>query len=264
MEIKEGKPKIDKKEISKTENAKLMAEIAELEWPMQNILWQMGSRIENGEYGLILGEDLSGRLPTLLVWRVLENLYKETGFHAPETLFFASQLFGDVAKEEKLVNDFKNFLERSGAKEMAEDKTALIVTDTIKTGEHLKPFTQALKEMNLKFEIAAFNFVPSLLNFPQFGISTTDIERNLNGKIFCGRMSRSDLLLRSKKYLSGFIKSSEPDLFVKPFSDFAKSEVAKKNYSQKKAEARAARRDIKILAKKFAEWYKEEMANQYK
>lgn len=242
-------------------------EIAELEEPMKNILWQMERRIESGEYPVILGVDKSGRLPAILFREVLTIFYKEKGFPPPEIFPFAGYKFKIPAQKEKIIQDFKNHIGKGRAIELLKDKKILVVDDTLLTGEHLRPYMKALKELNINFEIAIIN----LLRSPKFAPPTVvieptkeDFEKDLGGNIFLGKKSISNLLIWENRRLSGFKKSpeEEPELFVKSPSEFVKSEADKQDYLQKKSEAKQARRDVKILAKKLVQWYKEEILNK--
>lgn len=235
-------------------------EIAELEAPMKNLIWQMGNRIENGEYPVIFGVDKSGRLPAILLREVLTIFYKEKGFPPPEIFPFAGYRFKVPAQKEKIIQDFKNHVGKGRVKELIKDKKALVVDDTIFTGEHILPYMKVLKDLNINFEIAIINSFPDLpIYLRPSGLTKEFFEQMFGGKIFFGRISTSDLLIRGKKHLGGWEKSEEPELFVKPFSEFTDSIG---DYKRKKAEAKQARRDIKILAKKIARWYKEEITNK--
>jgi len=66
--------------LSKREQQQLASEL---------ILEQARESIDKGEYNILIGDDASGRVPTLIFRRVLQDVYKEKGYDAPKTLFFA-------------------------------------------------------------------------------------------------------------------------------------------------------------------------------
>ncbi|KKT80934.1 MAG: hypothetical protein A3B99_03500 [Candidatus Yanofskybacteria bacterium RIFCSPHIGHO2_02_FULL_44_12b] len=66
-------PTIEKESSSeKTERKVELKEIAELEEPIKKIIEKILPRIESGDYGLIVGDDSSGRIPA----RILEGFIK--------------------------------------------------------------------------------------------------------------------------------------------------------------------------------------------
>lgn len=223
----------------------------------------MKEHIDKGEYSVILGEDASGRLPALLFQQVLTTLYKEKNLpfkkietlffsgQNPETLFFAGQRIGDPAQREKIVKEFKNFIEMSGAKEKAENKKILVVTEVIETGKNLFPFTDTLRTMKINFDIATIGFLGG-----EFKPHSESIEYFLGGKIFWG-IGDEPKLCHQNYSMGGVKKLNEPALFAKLFPASAKNlEYNSENYPQ--MISNEARRDIKILAQKLVKWYKEE------
>lgn len=54
-------------------------EVAELELPNKIIIEKIQSRIEAGEYGLIIGDDASGRIPTLILGNFIKKISEQKG-----------------------------------------------------------------------------------------------------------------------------------------------------------------------------------------
>jgi len=84
-------------------------EIAELREPIQNLLEQLRDKIDKGEYGVIIGDDASGRIPALILDNVIKSVYQDKGYTKPKTIFFAGSkemmgLGGEgfVKKKEKI------------------------------------------------------------------------------------------------------------------------------------------------------------------
>ena len=127
-------------------------EIEYLEEPIFIILEKLRESIENGDYGTIIGDDASGRIPALIIGKFLNSYNAKHGLGKVETLFLA----GSGSKPKREVahfikgDDIKSYLETRDL-----EKDVLIVTDTISSGNSLKPLTLALKRMGKKYDIAS-------------------------------------------------------------------------------------------------------------
>jgi len=121
-------------EIPKTEEQSEIRhkEIAELEAPIFKIFKEILPTLEKGEYDLIIGIDASGRIPTLIIDKLVNYVYTKNSQEFPKTRFLAG----------------------SGSKEDAEEyiktwdprKKVLIVEDTILTGTSVKFLTEVLNK----------------------------------------------------------------------------------------------------------------------
>lgn len=255
------------KEFKKNENVQeiKMHEIAEMYEPAKRIFSGLRENIETGEYVAILGDDASGRLPALLFHRVLGAIYKEKNFDRPKILFFAGRIIKDPGLEEKIKQDFINFIEKTGVQKLAKDKKVLFVTDTIWSGQTLRLFAEALKKIEINFDIATI------------GIGSTRpgdiIEREKclsGGKIFWGKAGLLPYIY-GRHYLSGVKKPPGYSLFSKPMP-FLKGEKKKKwriwpetkEAVQKREGIKElnqrrfrAREDVEILAQELIKWYRE-------
>ncbi len=68
-------------------------EIAELEKPLGKILGQLRRHIDMNQYKLVLGDDTSGRIPALIMWRVLSALAEQRGQEKPKISFIAGSRY---------------------------------------------------------------------------------------------------------------------------------------------------------------------------
>ncbi|MEW6610397.1 MAG: hypothetical protein AB1352_02075 [Patescibacteria group bacterium] len=66
---------------------------------LRHLLFRLKEPIERGDYQYIIGEDTSARIPTLIVNRVLKQLYQERNHPTPYTLFL--QLITSILLIEK-------------------------------------------------------------------------------------------------------------------------------------------------------------------
>jgi len=235
--------KSGKEELKKTEETPeiKMPEIAELSEPVKKILSGLRENIDKGDYAAIFGDDASGRLPVLLFQRILSAIYKEKNLDRPKILFFAGREIWNPKLKEKISQDFRNFIEKTKVREMAENKKVLLVTDTISSGAHLHPFTEILKKMKINFDIATIGIF--------FRDNQGMLEKYLGGKIFWGMGGAPGIFKRHN--LSGVEKRDDSSIFAKLPTRFkGDKEMAKKRFE--------ARKDVEILAQKLIRWYRKE------
>lgn len=135
----------------------------ELEIPIANLLRKLRPQIEKGEYNLIIGDDASGRIPTLILGEVIKRRYEQNELSAPMVRFIAGSTgLYDTATKEHKVDLVKEYL--SKVKDKMGDSAAkkvLLITDTISEGKSMRVIMQALKENNLRADIVAIGFLGS-------------------------------------------------------------------------------------------------------
>lgn len=222
-----------------------MPEIAELYEPTKIILSGLRENIDKGEYVAILGDDASGRLPALLFHRILGDIYKEKNFDRLKILFFAGREIFDPKLEEKISQDFINFIEKTKVRKMAKNKKVLFITDTICSGEHLHPFAETLKKMGINFDVATIGVISSEM--------AKELEKKLGAKIFWGQEHTPKIYKRTD--LSGVMKRGDYSIFAKLFPPKGQlSPAQEEEMAQKRFQARD---DVKILAQKLIKWYRE-------
>ena len=87
--------------------------VAGLTKPMMNLLAQMKDKIDAGNYGLIVGDDASGRIPTRIFDRILNEVNMEKGHDKIHTRFFAGSgglTHGQMEeKTKKIVEHLKKY-----------------------------------------------------------------------------------------------------------------------------------------------------------
>ncbi len=68
----------------------------------ENLVKQLIPYIRRHEYNLIIGDDVSNRLPTLVLGGLLKEIYQEDKVRPPQILFFAAGITGgDIVKKRK-------------------------------------------------------------------------------------------------------------------------------------------------------------------
>lgn len=163
---------------NKQENNILLKEVAELEEPVKKIIEQIRERIEKGEYGLIIGEDASGRIPTKILGGFISEISKIRGLPTPDIIFIP----GKFNAENDVTEKFEKHISKYNIK--GKERT-LIITEAIQTGGSLKVLCDLLKNLHFEVDIATVG-MESNSSYAQKGIKENLEEFN----IFSGDYTR--------------------------------------------------------------------------
>lgn len=217
-------------------------EIEELRQPVQNLLRQLAPNINTGAYAVILGEDASGRIPTLIFRKVIGEIYQRLGLSQPypETHFFASY----CPPAQEVSSQFKTYLERGNIPQKAQGKRVLIVTEQITSGDHMKPYLQCLRDSKVGIYRDVATTGASRSSYFSKDGKFKDL---LQATIFSGRRS---LLpgIYDNHLLAGVEKNtSPPTLFA---------------HLLPVPERLQARQDVEITAGKLVSWYFQQGLNR--
>ncbi len=221
-------------------------EIEDLREPIKNILDQMRERIDKGEYTHIIGDDASGRIPTLIFGEVLGEIYEKGGYVKPEIKFLAGSGLPPEQRNAKL-RTIMRFLEerilKQNKKELKDIKI-LIVTDTLSSGNTLKLLAEALMDKalrygNVDFDIATIGLHDGIKELVQ------EREKRLgHPTIFFGHSDTPQIYHR--KGLSGVQKDPQ-DLHAMPYHYETKDD---------RAQLKESRKDAHLLSQDLVRWYK--------
>ena len=144
--------------------------------PMSRMTREMKPFIERGEYGMIIGDDASGRIPTLIMSEVINTVYKKSDRPKINTRFLAlypvweyqeawkkltgekrigPEFFGKKTKyaTDKIKHEFTDKID----KEAMAGKRVLVVTELLSSGSALRPLLVTLKESGFEFDIACIS-----------------------------------------------------------------------------------------------------------
>ena len=94
-----------------TEKKDRMYLVEQMNAPIREILKKISPDIEQGNYGLIIGDDASGRLPTLLLSNIIKAAYHERDYPLPGVRFIAGSRNLDGKRKmekKKLLSDYLN------------------------------------------------------------------------------------------------------------------------------------------------------------
>jgi len=139
------------------------AAISELAFPIQRILSQIEPELEEGAYRVIIGDDVSGRIPAIIMNEAVAKIYKAYGHPAPMLRFVAGgRRPGEHGLDSRdRSNDMKERVRGfSGELLQKEDNPrALLVTEAVATGAAMQMVTGALQNERIKTDIAALGFI---------------------------------------------------------------------------------------------------------
>ncbi len=133
--------------------------VFELKEPLERILTQLRKEIEKGSIQLLIGDDTSGRVPTMVLRQVLAKLYESKGMNPPATVFMngpgGGRLQNDQEKKVRvdLIKDFLSRCKKIGRFTLPSGSKAFLVTEVIKSGKSLVPVLEACKELSIPCEV---------------------------------------------------------------------------------------------------------------
>jgi hypothetical protein len=138
-------------EQSSAEGAYETKEVRELVEPLKMLLDdpEIRARIENGEYGAIIGEDASGRIPALIAWRVVNEIYRRSE-KSPVIAYFLHPARGNRTYEKFNYGEILRFL--SDVKDSL-GKRVLYVTEYVQTGQSVLTVYKALRALGLEMDL---------------------------------------------------------------------------------------------------------------
>lgn len=182
--------------------------IAELMLPASAIMRQLAPELINGEYHLIVGDDISGRIPAVILNEAIKKVYKAHGHEAPILRFVAGgrrKRFTESIDEElerkrhmfERVSDMRSELLRSG-----QSARALIVTDTIHQGEAMKLLLEGMRRGGISADIASMGYVGE----KEAGVPLETVEKDLRTRIVVGAAGLPSIYVSDNKYLQGVVK----------------------------------------------------------
>lgn len=241
-----------KKETLEENQQKNLEALNQLEKPIKNILQELRGEIDDGEYETIIGDDASGRIPALILNKVIKQIYSEKDYSAPSSLFISGSHPHNLEvhqkeqkiKTDKIIQHLKNVW-----RDQLPSKKILLVTEVIASGYTLKPICDALKAMGVNFEIATIGFHPVSGTY-KIDEMKEKIESYLGTKITYGMFGTPELY--DRKALSG-VKKNPKEVLAKR-SDIALFGLLK---SEKVKEAKKqARTEVENITKNVIKWYK--------
>lgn len=243
-------------EQAKPENEVKLEEVAELEKPTKVIIEKIKDRIENGEYGLIIGDDASARIPTRILGDFIREISRIRGQHQPNIIFIPGKLkYGESESTEQ--EKFEEHISKFG---MVPDKKILIITDTVFSGESLQKLVHLIKKAGHIPEIAT---IGQEFNGP-FGHPEKMAKENLEGvEIISGEFEGTrewqeevgwahTPKIYDRKYMSGV--SKKPGDF-KSHRLVDEAGTTDLGHQLIQFDIERSRKEAKIMTNKLINWY---------
>ena len=115
----------------------------------------MRKGIKERRWDFIIGDDASGRIPALVIWKTIRKIYEQENKKrksCPLPLIFVAG-GRPTEKRKELIKKRLEKLIKQG--EIRPNQRVLIVTEFIKTGQSLVSLLQALEELGIQYDIAA-------------------------------------------------------------------------------------------------------------
>jgi hypothetical protein len=198
--------------------------IQRLEHEVGRVLDQLKDEIESGAYTAIVGDDASGRIPTLVAAGVIRAVYKERGHNAPLVRFLAGSTGLGRASEEVKEKKRSGLVEQvERIKKDAEGRTnslarrVLFITDTIDTGETMREFVDAFNKAGWNMDIATLGIFP--------GRGETDgLKKQLGAKVVDGG---AEVPYIKGRYGAAGVQKDISGVFAKRNPDFDGTRVAR-------------------------------------
>lgn len=139
------------------EHREIREAVESMHEPIRDLIEQSWEKIQAGSYDLIVGDDISGRLPTLVMSKFINRVNEAQGHDRVPTKFFT----GSTHIRNKIEFDMKKGLIggmlRIGELDMDKTKEALVVTDAISSGSSIEPIAKALKAEGIEVDVSTIS-----------------------------------------------------------------------------------------------------------
>ncbi len=210
----------------------------ELEPLTFSLVAKLKENIDKGEYDVLIGDDASGRIPTLILRGVFNarsrKLHPELKDSDSEvvTRFIAG---GQVENRKEMEEALKKIKSEN-------NKKALVVTEYISSGKSMERMSEILNNLGMTFDVAAFISNKEKIKIPE-------ISRFLYGDLSLDN-TYEDIppAFYDKPELNGVVKDAHAQSYAIPFiKDLSAEQDEIKDIQEK---INLARKDVDLLVKK--------------
>lgn len=150
----------------------------------KKLISQLFLDIKNHKYDIIIGDDISGRIPTLIIGGLMKLIYLQDKTKPLNILFLAGFRMSSDKKNENLKKYFDYLIKN---KKIHKNSKILLVTEDMETGTTIKYFADFLNKNKLDFSVASlltlqdnYNFLNKKSHFDQLYIGGKSNETNTN------------------------------------------------------------------------------------
>lgn len=117
--------------------------------------------IKKHKYDVIIGEDISGRIPALIMGGLIKKVYEQDGVKKPPLLFLTGYRGNHHTTEkgfkkdvwDKKMKDYFEYLKENNT--IKDNSKVLLITEYIDTGNTVKYFINCFKKNNINITIAS-------------------------------------------------------------------------------------------------------------
>jgi hypothetical protein len=198
------------------------------------------------KYDLILSDDASGRLVSLFLKSVLDEVQQKRGGSKPDLKFVAA---GRHMNQE-VFNGIKEFLRKISPERM------LLVTEYIETGRGMEKLIDIIQELNIKFDIASVS-----VSEVDGGLRRVSemIKDDPDQELYFGEIGKGAIALYGQAQMSGVVKLTNISDSPHPlrYRDFLKDNKNMREDAQ--AQINKTRKDLHVLADQTIEDFEDKI-----
>lgn len=230
--------------------------IFELKKPLGKILHALSEDINNGNIQYLIGDDTSGRVPTLILRNCISQLYGAKDMPAPRTFFINGPGAGATLSKEEMRVRVEKITEHLGSRILSGDNSrkTILVTEAMMFGRSMIPIVKACQQLKLHTEIVSIGIEDAK--------EPVDLEKLLGVKINYGMPGTPEIY--NKPAFAGVYKEKpnndtifgkmeqEASLLATPY----KKTVMKDRQIDKQRWINEVRREIAVLSDELVEEYK--------
>jgi adenine/guanine phosphoribosyltransferase-like PRPP-binding protein len=193
---------------------------------LESLVKQLMPAIKNHEYNIIVGDDASGRIPTLILGGLMKEIYKKDNATPPQILFFAGRHLQYYEGEENLVSEFFQKLEKQ--KEIKPSSSnALVVTEYMSTGATMVSFVKTFKKLGLSCDVATL-----VANGPERHYK----DKYDFNKIYIGNALGGVAPFYGSRIFAGVKQKPEDKIFASPLNVYREMVITARKDSKKMIE----------------------------
>lgn len=221
-------------------------EFLDAEFSFENLMEELIPAIRKHPYAMIIGDDAGGRLPTLVIHEVMDELCRRHGIPRPAVRFYAGGRRGNsTALEEEAYRKIGEDLQRK-VKDLKGGRI-LLTTEYMSGGLSMDYMASVLKSLGVDFDIAALSLAH--MRYDPYGRGDSeghDIVPNLRGVHIYGGLfgvEEAHPLFHDVSAISGVRK------------DPTTSDIFAHLTHSNPEDVRKAREDCKTLARKLVDQF---------
>lgn len=211
----------------KRDNMEIEKEFESSRAAFEKLSKQLMPALKEHKYNIVIGDDASGRVPTLVLSGLIREINQQDKLKPPKVLFFAAGRRESERIKKKVkrgITEYLLGLEKKGEIN-PEESRALIVTEHMDTGKSLEYLTEAVKAAGLFCDAASLT---SELNIEDYKFNKS---KKLQGsKLYIGEQKEWTPPFYGSPELSGVVKKErKAKIFSEPTRGVERVEETRKN-----------------------------------